>query len=87
MDLTTLYTIGVVLTVVGIITTVIAVILLSASRAGEGNRVKGGGVILFGPFPIIFGTDKQSLKIAIVLAIVLMIIALIATLVFYFMLR
>jgi uncharacterized protein (TIGR00304 family) len=77
----------VVLTVVGIITTVIAVILLSASRAGEGNRVKGGGVILFGPFPIIFGTDKQSLKIAIVLAIVLMIIALIATLVFYFMLR
>ncbi|MHC1635815.1 MAG: TIGR00304 family membrane protein [Candidatus Methanospirareceae archaeon] len=38
-------------------------------------EVRGGGVIMIGPFPIIFGTDVGSLKIVMILAIVLMIIA------------
>ena len=37
--------------------------------------VRGGGVIMIGPIPIIFGTDVASLKLVMILAIVLMVIA------------
>jgi uncharacterized protein (TIGR00304 family) len=39
-----------------------------------GSKVKGGGVIMVGPIPIIFGTDQRSSKIVIILAIILMIL-------------
>ncbi|MHA2060710.1 MAG: TIGR00304 family membrane protein [Candidatus Sifarchaeia archaeon] len=39
------------------------------------TKVGGGGVVLIGPIPIIFGSDKKFLIIAVVLAIVLMIIS------------
>ncbi|HUV79894.1 MAG TPA: DUF131 domain-containing protein [Candidatus Bathyarchaeia archaeon] len=37
--------------------------------------VRGGGIVMIGPIPIIFGTDVGALKIVMILAIVLMIIA------------
>jgi len=37
----------------------------------EGS-VKSGGVILIGPFPIIFGSDKKMAIIAMILAIIIM---------------
>jgi uncharacterized protein (TIGR00304 family) len=37
-----------------------------------GEKVKGGGVILIGPIPIVFGTDKRYAIIAIILTIALM---------------
>ncbi len=54
-------------------------ILYESLKAAKEKRVetKGGGVILIGPVPIIFGTDIESLKLVIILAIVLMIIAII----------
>jgi len=39
-------------------------------------EVKGGGVIMIGPIPIIFGTDRRSAETAIILAIILMFLAL-----------
>jgi uncharacterized protein (TIGR00304 family) len=39
--------------------------------------VKGGGVILIGPIPIVFGTDKRYALILMVLAIVLMLLAIV----------
>ena len=39
------------------------------------TRVQGGGVIMIGPIPIIFGSDVGAVKIVIILAIVLMILA------------
>ena len=39
------------------------------------TKVGGGAVVLIGPIPIIFGSDKKFLIIAIVLAIILMIIS------------
>lgn len=39
------------------------------------SRVRGGGVIMIGPIPIIFGTDKGSAKTAIILAIILTILS------------
>ncbi|WP_440952655.1 TIGR00304 family membrane protein [Methanococcoides sp. FTZ1] len=43
---------------------------------GHSNRstVKGGGVIMIGPIPIIFGSDRNSSEIAIILAIILMLL-------------
>jgi len=47
------------------------------SRGGEREtRVKGGGVILIGPIPIVFGSDARWASVAIVLAILLMLIVL-----------
>jgi uncharacterized protein (TIGR00304 family) len=40
------------------------------------SEVKAGGVIMIGPIPIIFGSDKESAKTAIILAIILMLLSL-----------
>jgi uncharacterized protein (TIGR00304 family) len=37
--------------------------------------VRGGGIVMIGPIPILFGTDIGALKIVMILAIVLMVIA------------
>ena len=40
------------------------------------SKIKGGGVIMIGPIPIIFGSDKESAKTAAILAIILMLLSL-----------
>ncbi len=88
MDPTVLYTLGLTLVIVGIIIVVIAIILLSICGAGRGKtNVKGAGVIMIGPIPIIFGTDKKSVKTVLVLALILTIALIIAWIVFYLLLR
>lgn len=47
-------------------------ILLSIMKLG--GKVEGGGVVLIGPFPIIFGTNKSIVKIALLIAIIVIII-------------
>jgi uncharacterized protein (TIGR00304 family) len=39
------------------------------------TSVRGGGVIMIGPIPIIFGSDVGAVKIVILLAIALMLLA------------
>jgi len=39
--------------------------------------VRGAGVIMIGPVPIIFGSDITALKLVMILAVVLMVIAVI----------
>ncbi|MDP2844935.1 MAG: TIGR00304 family protein [Candidatus Methanoperedens sp.] len=41
------------------------------------ERVKGGGVILIGPVPIVFGTDKRYALLLMILVIVFMLLAII----------
>lgn len=41
---------------------------------GKETRVKGGGVILIGPVPVVFGTDKKYALLMMILAIVLMLL-------------
>ena len=43
----------------------------------KSEKIKGGGVIMIGPLPIVFGTDKKYALIAIILAIVLMTLAIV----------
>jgi uncharacterized protein (TIGR00304 family) len=66
---------------IGIILVGFLVVLVATVSSGkpseEGDRrtdVKGGGVILIGPIPIVFGSDAKWASIAIALAIVLIVI-------------
>lgn len=42
----------------------------------EGRGIKGGGVIMIGPIPILIGTDIKSLETVMILAIVLILLSL-----------
>jgi uncharacterized protein (TIGR00304 family) len=74
--------------IVGVVLIVAALIRASASseKSGE-NRVSGAGVIMIGPIPIIFGTDKKAVKAVLVLALALSIVVLVTFLVYYWLLR
>lgn len=39
------------------------------------GKVKGAGVIMIGPVPIVFGTDKKYAALLMILAIVIMLLA------------
>lgn len=68
--------IGLGLVILGILLAVIAITLLVV-RTRTGNKTRGAGVLLIGPIPIIFGTDRESARILVVLAIVLMVVVLV----------
>ena len=76
-DAETLYALGIGLVFVGIVILVVAILLLTISSIKEG-RVKGGGAIIIGPFPIIFGTDKKSLRTVLLLSLILTILLIVA---------
>ena len=63
--------IGFGLVIFGFILAFIAAILLAIRSQTSGTKTRGGGVLLIGPIPIIFGTDRDSAKILVVLAIIL----------------
>ncbi|MGD0477507.1 MAG: DUF131 domain-containing protein [Nitrososphaerales archaeon] len=54
---------------------VVAFSVLSASGKAKGE-VKGAGVVMIGPIPIVFGSDAKWVGIVIGLVIVLMILSL-----------
>jgi len=45
------------------------------SKEGAEGRVRGGGVVMIGPIPIIFGTDRESATAVIVLALLLVVVS------------
>jgi uncharacterized protein (TIGR00304 family) len=83
IDSETLYGLGIALIFAGILVTLIAVILLFISSVREKGKVKGGGAIIIGPFPIIFGTDKESVKTVLLLSITLTILLAIVMVIFH----
>jgi uncharacterized protein (TIGR00304 family) len=86
VDLTVFYTLGIALIVVGIIIIVTAIILASIGDAKKG-KLSAAGVIMIGPIPIIFGTDKKAVKTVLVLALALTVVALIIIIINYWLLR
>lgn len=86
IDSATLYALGIALIFFGVLIIVVAVILLSVSGAKKG-KVKGGGAIMIGPIPIIFGTDMKSLKTVLLLSLVLTVMLVVAMVVYYLLLR
>jgi uncharacterized protein (TIGR00304 family) len=86
IDAGALYALGIALVFVGVLVIVVAVILLSVSGAKKG-KVKGGGAIIIGPVPIIFGTDEKSLKTVLLLSLALTVLLVVAMVVYYLLLR
>jgi uncharacterized protein (TIGR00304 family) len=86
LDLAVFYAVGIALVVVGIIVVVAAIVLASMGGSKKG-KVHGAGVIMIGPIPIIFGTDKKSVKAVLALALAITIVVLIIITVNYWFLR
>ncbi len=84
-DLTVFYAIGIALVIVGVAVIVAALIRASTGSSKGQSRVRGAGVIMIGPIPIIFGTDKKSVKTVLALALSLSIVFLIILLVYYWL--
>jgi len=82
VDPTVFYLIGLGLVAVGVIVIVIAIILASKGGAKKG-KVHGEGIIMISPIPIIFGTEKKSVKSVVVLALALTIVVLIITITYW----
>ena len=61
----------------GLALILVAVVWLFARSSREKGSVKGGGVVVIGPVPIIFGTDKEAVKTLLILAIILVALLLI----------
>ena len=67
---------GIAVVVFGMLLIFVGTALQASSKTGdEKTEIKSGGVILIGPIPIIFGTDKGSIVTAVILAIFLMVVA------------
>ena len=73
LDTNILYSLGIIMILVGIIIVVVAFALLFLSSVKSG-KIRGGGAVIIGPFPIVFGTDKDSVKAVLWLSIALTII-------------
>jgi uncharacterized protein (TIGR00304 family) len=87
MDANTLYGLGIALIFAGILAILTAILLLFISNVKEEGKIKGGGAIIIGPIPIIFGTDKKSLKTVLLLSLLLTILLIVAIVIIYFLQR
>jgi uncharacterized protein (TIGR00304 family) len=83
MDPGTLQVLGIALIFAGMLVILAAIFLLFLSSTKGERKVKGGGAIIIGPFPIIFGTDKESVKTVLLLSLTLMILLIILMVIFY----
>jgi len=72
-----LFNLGLLLVLAGFAVTFIAILLLFFSALKGGGKIRGGGAVIIGPFPIVFGTDKESVKILLILSIILITLLLI----------
>jgi uncharacterized protein (TIGR00304 family) len=82
-----LLSLGVILVFAGFLIAFVAVILMFFTTASGKGKVKGGGAVVIGPFPIVFGTDRESLKILLLLSIAIIVLMLIVTVIFHFVLK
>lgn len=82
-----LFNIGVVLVLAGFIIVFAAVILLFFTTMRGKGKVRGGGAVIIGPFPIVFGTDRESVKMLLLLSIALIVFVLIATVIYHYALK
>ena len=72
-----LSSVGLTLIFAGLALILVAVVWLFARSSREKGSVKGGGVVVIGPVPIIFGTDKETVKTLLILSIILVALLLI----------
>jgi len=77
VDSSLLALLGFILILLGFLVFFAAIFLLFSSSRGDGQKASGGGAIIVGPIPIVFGTDKRAVKTLLILSIILMVIVLV----------
>jgi len=75
-----LFNIGLLVALAGFALAIVAIFIAILRSARGTGKIRGGGVVMIGPVPIVFGTDKESVRILILLGIVLMIVLLLFSL-------
>jgi uncharacterized protein (TIGR00304 family) len=65
---------GSILSVIGLLV-IVTGLVANSLIAGNSGSASFGGVIMIGPIPLIFGTDRTALLIAVVGAVILMVMA------------
>ena len=85
MNAQTLYSLGTALAFAGMLIMIVATAILLTSKSGKTGNARGGGAIIIGPIPIIFGTDKQSLKTTLLLSIILTALLITLVIILYFL--
>jgi uncharacterized protein (TIGR00304 family) len=75
-----LFNIGLLIVLAGFAIGILAIFVAILRSVRGTGQVRGGGVVMIGPVPIVFGTDKESARILIILGIVLTIALLLLTL-------
>ena len=75
-----IFVIGLLLALAGFAVAILAFIFAILRSARGAGQVRGGGVVMIGPVPIVFGTDKQSARMLVLLGIILMTVLLLFTL-------
>ncbi|MGC8896481.1 MAG: TIGR00304 family membrane protein [Candidatus Bathyarchaeia archaeon] len=87
MDAQTFYGLGIAMVFIGIFIVLLAFVLLFYSSVKGSGKFKGGGALIIGPFPIIFGTDKESVRMVLILSIILTALLILAMVIFYLVSR
>jgi uncharacterized protein (TIGR00304 family) len=77
-----IFFIGIVLILIGILLNIVkrgsrAKRSDESEKQDENKGVRGGGVIVIGPIPIVFGTDRKALLLAVAVALVFMVLYLV----------
>lgn len=76
-----LFVFGNILFFTGFLIVLIAVALMFFTTARGKGKVKCGGAVIIGPFPVVFGTDTDYLRI-LILSVVFIVLVLIITVIF-----
>lgn len=69
---------GIAIILVGFLVVFLATVMSGRSSEEGRARARGGGVIMIGPIPIVFGSDAKWASVAMVLAIVLIVVVLLS---------
>jgi uncharacterized protein (TIGR00304 family) len=76
-----IFTIGLLLVTAGFAIAILVSFFAVLRSMRGGEKVRGGGVVMIGPVPIVFGTDKGSTRMLLLLGIILMVLFLVLTIV------
>ena len=48
-------------------------LFLQSMKEGEKGRIEGGGVLVIGPFPVVFGTNQRIARDLMIIALIFMV--------------
>ena len=82
-----LFRIGAILFFAGFFIAFLAVILLVLTTIRGKGKFRGGGAVIIWPFPIVFGTDRESIRMLLLLSIALIALVLILMVVYHYALK